>query len=146
MTSRKAFLVWGAAMFAYLVAVFHRSSLGVAGVEAAHRLGVGASMLAVLSVVQLAMYASMQVPAGVLLDRFGPRRMLIAGPSRSLDGAAGVRRVLRHPAAEDHIDFLAHHRHIEQISADWNQVRRTKGNIDEDGTGVHSDNDATHVH
>jgi predicted MFS family arabinose efflux permease len=66
-------------MFAYLVAVFHRSSLGVAGVEAAHRLGVGASMLAVLSVVQLAVYASMQVPAGVLLDRFGPRRMLIAG-------------------------------------------------------------------
>jgi MFS family permease len=78
-TSRKAFAVWGAAMFAYLAAVFHRSSLGVAGVEAAHRLGVGASMLAILSVAQLAMYASMQVPAGVLLDRFGPRRMLIAG-------------------------------------------------------------------
>jgi predicted MFS family arabinose efflux permease len=76
---RRALLVWGAAMFAYLAAVFHRSSLGVAGVEAAHRLGVGASALAALSVAQLAVYALMQVPAGVLLDRFGSRRMLIAG-------------------------------------------------------------------
>jgi sugar phosphate permease len=77
--SRKALLVWGVGVFGYLVAVFHRTSLGVAGVAAAHRFGISASLLATLSVVQLAMYAAMQVPVGVLLDRFGSRRLLITG-------------------------------------------------------------------
>jgi sugar phosphate permease len=77
--SRKALLVWGIGVFAYLVAVFHRTSLGVAGVAAAHRFGINASLLATLSVVQLAMYAAMQIPVGVLLDRFGSRRLLITG-------------------------------------------------------------------
>jgi MFS family permease len=78
-TGRKALLVWGVGMFAYVAAVFHRSSLGVAGVEAAHRFGVSASVLALFSVAQLAVYAAMQVPVGVLLDRFGSRRLLIVG-------------------------------------------------------------------
>jgi sugar phosphate permease len=78
-SQKKAFLVWGAGVFAYGVAVFHRSSLGVAGVEAADRFGIGASMLAMFSVAQLIVYAAMQVPVGILLDRFGSRRLLIAG-------------------------------------------------------------------
>jgi sugar phosphate permease len=77
--TRKALLIWSVGMFAYTAGVFHRASLGVAGVEAAHRFGVGASLLAVLSVAQLAVYASMQIPAGVLLDRFGSKRLLAAG-------------------------------------------------------------------
>jgi MFS family permease len=76
---RKALLVWGAGLAAYVAAVFHRSSLGVAGVAAAHRFGVNASLLATLSVAQLAVYAAMQVPVGVLLDRYGSRRLLAAG-------------------------------------------------------------------
>ncbi|GAB3840112.1 hypothetical protein GCM10027610_047120 [Dactylosporangium cerinum] len=59
--------------------MFHRSSLGVAGVAAADRFGVGTSLLALLSVAQLAVYAGMQIPVGVLLDRFGSRRMLVGG-------------------------------------------------------------------
>ncbi len=77
--TRRALLIWGAGVAAYIVAVFHRSSLGVAGVEAAHRFGIGASVLATFSVAQLAVYAAMQVPVGILLDRFGSRRMLLAG-------------------------------------------------------------------
>lgn len=77
--TRRAFLVWGAAMLAYVVGVFHRSSLGVAGVAAEHRFGIGAAALATLSVAQVAVYALMQVPAGVLLDRFGSRRLLATG-------------------------------------------------------------------
>jgi sugar phosphate permease len=76
---RKALLVWAVGVFGYLVAVFHRTSLGVAGVAAAHRFGISASLLATLSVVQLAVYAAMQVPVGVLLDRFGSRRLLVTG-------------------------------------------------------------------
>jgi sugar phosphate permease len=77
--TRKALLVWGVGVFAYGAAVFHRSSLGVAGVEAADRFGIGPSMLAMFSVGQLIVYAAMQVPVGVLLDRFGSRRLLVAG-------------------------------------------------------------------
>ena len=71
-------LVWGAAVAAYGVAVLHRSSLGVAGVQAVDRFGVGAAVLSTFVVVQLAVYAGMQVPVGVLLDRYGSR-VLIAG-------------------------------------------------------------------
>jgi predicted MFS family arabinose efflux permease len=71
--------MWAIGLTAYIIAVFHRSSLGVAGVDAADRFGVGTSLLALLSVAQLAVYAGMQIPVGVLLDRFGSRRMLVGG-------------------------------------------------------------------
>jgi sugar phosphate permease len=77
--SGRALLMWAAGMVAYVGAVFQRSSLAVAGVEAADRFHVGAAMLSMLSVVQLAVYAAMQVPAGLLLDRHGPRRLLAIG-------------------------------------------------------------------
>ncbi|WP_225852058.1 MFS transporter [Micromonospora sp. NBC_01740] len=79
-------LVWGVAVSAYVAAVFHRSSLGVTGVDAAHRFEVNASALATFSVAQLAVYAAMQVPVGVLLDRFGSRRLLIAGGALMVAG------------------------------------------------------------
>lgn len=79
MRQSRAWLVWSAGLFAYAVAVFHRTSMAVAGVDAGHRFGVGASLLATLSVAQLAVYALMQVPVGVLLDRFGSRRLLLLG-------------------------------------------------------------------
>jgi MFS family permease len=47
-------------------------------VEAVERFGVGAAVLSTFVVVQLAVYAGMQVPVGVLLDRYGSR-VLIAG-------------------------------------------------------------------
>jgi MFS family permease len=75
----RRYLMWTVGLLAYIVAVFHRSSLGVAGVTAAERLGVGTALLSVLSVAQLAVYAGMQIPVGVLLDRFGSRRLLAAG-------------------------------------------------------------------
>jgi MFS family permease len=83
---RRALLVWGTGVAIYLTAVFHRSSLAVAGVAAAHRFGIGAATLALFSVVQLAVYAGMQIPVGVLLDRFGSRRMLLTGGSLMVAG------------------------------------------------------------
>lgn len=72
-------VVWGAALAAYVVAVLHRTSFGVAGVEAVDRFGIGATALSTFVVVQLAVYAGLQVPVGVLLDRFGSRRMIASG-------------------------------------------------------------------
>ncbi|GAA3287460.1 MFS transporter [Dactylosporangium vinaceum] len=82
----RRYIMWSIGLLAYIVAVFHRSSLGVAGVEAADRLGVGTALLSILSVAQLAVYAAMQIPVGVLLDRFGSRRLLVAGGTLMLAG------------------------------------------------------------
>ncbi|MEU1604535.1 MFS transporter [Micromonospora matsumotoense] len=83
---RRATGVWAVAVTAYLAAVFHRSSLGVTGVEATHRFDINASALAVFSVAQLAVYAAMQIPVGVLLDRYGSRRLLLAGGALMVTG------------------------------------------------------------
>jgi nitrate/nitrite transporter NarK len=76
---RRAWVIWAVALSVYVLAVFHRSSLGVAGLLAAERFHVEATELALFTVLQLAVYAGMQVPVGVLLDRFGPRAMLLSG-------------------------------------------------------------------
>src|ERR671911_1871326 len=77
--SARAYAVWGVGLLAYAVAVFHRASLGVAGVEAQERFSAGASAVSLFLVLQLAVYAALQVPVGVALDRFGSRRMILAG-------------------------------------------------------------------
>jgi MFS family permease len=70
-------LVLGVA--AYTVAVFQRASLGVAGVEAQRRFATTAAVLALFAVLQLAVYAALQVPVGLLLDRLGSRRLIAGG-------------------------------------------------------------------
>ncbi len=76
---RRAVSVWVVALLMYVLAVFHRSSLGVAGLAATDRFGISASQLATFTMLQLLVYAAMQVPTGLLVDRFGPRRVLLAG-------------------------------------------------------------------
>lgn len=78
-TAPRAWLVWGAGLVAYVVAVFDRASLGVAGLAAQQRFGITAAQLATLAVVQLALYAALQMPVGSLLDRLGSRRVIVAG-------------------------------------------------------------------
>ena len=75
--SARAYGVWAVALAAYGVAVFHRASLGVAAVEAQERFSAGASAVSLFLVLQLAVYAGLQVPVGVALDRFGSRRMIL---------------------------------------------------------------------
>lgn len=72
-------LVWATAVSVYFLAVFHRSSLGVAGISATERFDISASALSTFTMLQLLVYAAMQIPVGVLLDRYGPHRMLVAG-------------------------------------------------------------------
>lgn len=77
--SRHAWLILAVGTLVYAVAVFQRASLGVAGVQAQHRFGITAAVLSLFSVMQLAVYAALQIPVGVLLDRIGSRRMIAAG-------------------------------------------------------------------
>ena len=72
-------LILAVAVFAYFVSVLERSSMGVASLSAISRFEVGAAALSALAVAQLAIYAAMQIPTGMLLDRFGARRLIIFG-------------------------------------------------------------------
>ncbi len=76
---RRAWVIWVVALSVYVLAVFHRSSLGVAGLLAAQRFHITATELAFFTVLQLLVYAGMQIPVGLLLDRYGARRMLLVG-------------------------------------------------------------------
>ncbi|MGC4110944.1 MAG: MFS transporter [Nocardioides sp.] len=76
---RRAWVIWLVALAVYVLAVFNRSSLGVAGLLATQRFGITATQLAFFTVLQLVVYAGLQVPVGVLLDRFGSRILLLSG-------------------------------------------------------------------
>jgi sugar phosphate permease len=76
---RAAWCAWMLGASVYAVAVFQRSSLGVAGLEATQHFGVGPALLSLFTTLQLLVYALMQVPVGLLVDRFGPRRLLTTG-------------------------------------------------------------------
>ncbi|MFJ1705361.1 nitrate/nitrite transporter [Kitasatospora sp. NPDC088346] len=76
---RGAWLAWSVGCTVYVLAVVHRTSLGVAGLDATERFGIGASALSTFSILQVLVYAAMQIPVGLLVDRFGPRRVLLLG-------------------------------------------------------------------
>ncbi|UJB42871.1 MFS transporter [Streptomyces sp. A1-5] len=76
---RKAIAVWGVGVAVYFVAITYRTSLGVAGLDAAHRFHINASALSTFSILQLLVYAGMQIPVGLLVDRLGAKKVLALG-------------------------------------------------------------------
>jgi MFS family permease len=76
---RAAWAAWSIGVSAYFLAVIHRTSLGVAGLDAAERFSIGASALSTFSILQVLVYAAMQIPVGLLVDRYGPRKVLLLG-------------------------------------------------------------------
>ncbi len=72
-------VVWGIGVAVYFVAVTFRTSLGVAGLDAAARFHVSASALSAFSILQLLVYAGMQIPVGLLVDRLGTKKVLALG-------------------------------------------------------------------
>ncbi|MFE3647817.1 nitrate/nitrite transporter [Streptomyces sp. NPDC057579] len=76
---RKAVAVWGIGVAVYFVAITYRTSLGVAGLDAAHRFHINASALSTFSILQLLVYAGMQIPVGLLVDRLGAKKVLALG-------------------------------------------------------------------
>ncbi|WP_455358493.1 MFS transporter [Streptomyces sp. SYSU K21746] len=76
---RRAAAVWGIGVAVYFVAVIFRTSLGVAGLDAADRFDVNASALSTFSILQLLVYAGMQIPVGLMVDRLGTKKVLTLG-------------------------------------------------------------------
>lgn len=79
-------VVFGFSLLAYIVAMMHRSSLGVAGLEAAQHFHATPSVVSTFVVLQLSIYALAQIPVGSLLDRFGPRALLTWGSALMAGG------------------------------------------------------------
>ncbi|WP_344329401.1 MFS transporter [Streptomyces macrosporus] len=75
----RAVFVWGLGVAVYFTAITYRTSLGVAGIDAADRFGINASALSTFSILQLLVYAGMQIPVGLLVDRWGTKKVLTLG-------------------------------------------------------------------
>jgi MFS family permease len=74
-----AVAVWGIGVTVYAVAVAYRTSLGVAGIDATRRFHINSATLSTFSILQLLVYAGMQIPVGLMVDRLGTKRVLTLG-------------------------------------------------------------------
>lgn len=86
----RAWLIWATGLLAYVVAVLDRTTLGVSGLNAADRFSASPSVLSTFVVLQVVVYASAQVPAGVLLDRYGSRVLIVTGATLMAVGQFGL--------------------------------------------------------
>jgi MFS family permease len=68
--------VWGLACLFYFYEFLLQVSPGVMSKELMHDFGITSHMLGLLSGIYFYSYASMQLPAGLLMDYFGPKRLL----------------------------------------------------------------------
>lgn len=85
---RLALLVWGLAAALYFIAFFHRVTPAVLTGELMQEFGLGAAALGHLSAFYFYSYVWLQIPFGLLLDRWGARRVLCAGALLAAVGAA----------------------------------------------------------
>ncbi|WP_168582140.1 MFS transporter [Gephyromycinifex aptenodytis] len=86
MGSPRAWIVLFSGVVVYASAVLQRTSFGVAGVQAVDRFGASAGLIGLFVVLQLVVYAGLQVPVGVLLDRFGTRTLVSVGAATMFMG------------------------------------------------------------
>jgi MFS family permease len=84
----RAWLVWGLAAAFDAYSFFQRVAPSVMVEDLMRDLALGGALLGSLSASYFYAYAAVQVPVGVLLDRFGPRRLLIAGTLLAAAGSA----------------------------------------------------------
>lgn len=129
MNGQRAWLVWGVGVFAYLIAISQRTSFGVAGLAATERFGATASALSAFTVIQLVVYAALQIPVGVMVDRFGPRIMIATGAALMAVGQLQLAAATTVPAgvvgrifvgAGDAMTFIA----VIRLIPLWFPVRR----------------------
>jgi len=77
--SARSWIVFCGAVFAYLIGVTQRTSFGVLTVDATERFHVNAAVVSTVAVVQIVVYAALQIPVGILVDRIGPRTLIVCG-------------------------------------------------------------------
>jgi len=77
--ARLAWSVWGLGAALYLIGFYQRVAPAVMTGELTRDFGLTAAALGNLSAFYFYSYVAMQVPTGLLADRWGPRRLLAAG-------------------------------------------------------------------
>ncbi|GAA2916263.1 MFS transporter [Streptomyces thioluteus] len=125
---RRAAAVWGIGVAVYFVAIVFRTSLGVAGIDAAERFHINSSALSTFSILQLLVYAGMQIPVGLMVDRLGTKKVLALGVllftagqlgfalSHSYSGALAARALL---GCGDAMTFIS----VLRLGARWFPAR-----------------------
>ena len=83
-------IIWVLGSLTYLLAIVGRSSLAGVGTDVAVRFDADSSTLALFATLQLAVYGGMQIPAGLLLDRFGSRIVVTAGMLMMAGGSVWI--------------------------------------------------------
>lgn len=83
-----AWLVWGLAAALYLAAFFQRVAPAVLTQELAREFALNAAALGNLSAFYFYSYVAMQIPTGLIADRWGPRKLLAAGGALTALGTA----------------------------------------------------------
>jgi len=76
---RLAWLVWGVGALLYLMAFFQRVAPAVMTDALMREFHIGAAALGNLSALYFYSYVAMQIPTGIIADRWGPRRLLSFG-------------------------------------------------------------------
>ena len=84
---RLAWTIWGFGATFYLMGFFQRVAPAVMTAELMQGFSLDATALGNLSAFYFYSYVSMQIPTGILADRWGPRRLLTAGAFVAAVGA-----------------------------------------------------------
>ena len=80
--------MWGLGATLYFIAFYHRVAPAVITTELAQDFGLTAAALGNLSAFYFYSYVAMQIPTGILADRFGPRVLLTVGSIVAAIGTA----------------------------------------------------------
>lgn len=72
-------VMWAIPAWLFLIAFFHRPAPGVIAKELMQAFGIPGAMVGLLSATYFYSYAALMIPAGVLVDTFGVRRVVALG-------------------------------------------------------------------
>ncbi len=83
-----AWSVWGLGALLYLIGFYQRVAPAVMTDRLMNEFSIGAAALGNLSAFYFYSYVAMQIPTGIIVDRWGPRRLLAAGAGVAAIGTA----------------------------------------------------------
>jgi MFS family permease len=86
--ARLAWAIWGLGSLVYLVAFFQRVAPAVMTEQLMAEFALGGAALGNLSAFYFYAYVAMQIPTGLLADRWGPRKLLATGTAVASMGGA----------------------------------------------------------
>jgi len=100
--SKYRWIVFTAVLFSYFLIVSQRTAPGLITDQIMKDFSISASTIGLLSSVQFLAYAGLQIPIGIMSDRFGPAYFLIIGALLN-----GIGTILYSVAANEFFLFLA---------------------------------------